>query len=85
MASDRITILLLSRAEHTAPAPCRRSSEGDSCTMQLTEHIGLQEPLASLRGLLERRMGMELTGYEYWLQGVQQVNLAVKWIFILCC
>ena len=46
--------------------------------MQLTEHIGLQEPLASLRGLLERRMGMELTGYEYWLQGVQQVNRAVQ-------
>ena len=43
--------------------------------MQLTEHIDLQERLASLRGLLERRMGMELAGYEYWLQGVQQVSV----------
>ena len=42
--------------------------------MQLTEHIDLQEPLASLRGLLEQRMGMELADYEYWLQGVQQVR-----------
>ncbi|XP_037073069.1 DNA-binding protein Ets97D-like [Pollicipes pollicipes] len=51
----------------------RQSSEGEG-TMQLTEHIDLQEPLASLRGLLEQRMSMELAGYEYWLQGVQQLE-----------
>ncbi|KAF0293159.1 GA-binding protein alpha chain [Amphibalanus amphitrite] len=52
----------------------RRSSEGEGGAVQLTEHIGLQEPLASLRDLLEQRMGMELSGYEYWLQGVQQLE-----------
>lgn len=42
--------------------------------LQMCEHVHLQEPLSALCRLLEERLGMELADYQFWLQGVQQLQ-----------
>lgn len=38
------------------------------------QHMDIREPLSTLRTLLEQRLGVELTGYQFWLQDAQVVS-----------
>lgn len=40
----------------------------------LVEHIDIRSPVNSLRPLLEKRLGIDLSGYEYWLQNAQKLE-----------
>lgn len=39
-------------------------------------HMDIQKPIKLLRTMLEQRIGVNLSGYEYWLQDAQMVR---KW------
>ncbi|XP_066991119.1 DNA-binding protein Ets97D isoform X2 [Anabrus simplex] len=49
------------------------SSEVDESGV-LVQHMDIREPLSTLRTLLEQRLGVELTGYEFWLQDAQMLE-----------
>lgn len=36
--------------------------------------MDIREPLSTLKNLLEQRLGVELPGYEFWLQNAQMVR-----------
>jgi GA-binding protein transcription factor alpha len=38
------------------------------------QHMDIREPLSTLRILLEQRLGIELTDYQFWLQDAQMVS-----------
>jgi len=38
------------------------------------QHMDIREPLSTLRTLLEQRLGVELAGYQFWLQDAQMVS-----------
>lgn len=38
-------------------------------------HMDIRQPIKLLRTMLEQRIGVDLSGYEYWLQDAQQVRL----------
>jgi hypothetical protein len=38
--------------------------------------MDIREPLSTLQTLLEQRLGVELTGYQFWLQDAQMVSHA---------
>jgi GA-binding protein transcription factor alpha len=38
------------------------------------QHMDIREPLSTLRTLLEQRLGVELVGYQFWLQDAQMVS-----------
>jgi GA-binding protein transcription factor alpha len=40
----------------------------------LMQHMDIREPLSTLRTLLEQRLGVELTDYQFWLQDAQMVS-----------
>lgn len=40
----------------------------------LMQHMDIREPLSTLRTLLEQRLGVELTGYQFWLQDAQMLE-----------
>lgn len=40
----------------------------------LMQHMDIREPLATLKLLLEQRLGVELPGYDFWLQNTQQLE-----------
>lgn len=41
----------------------------------IMEHMDIREPLSNLKKLLEHRLGADLSGYMFSLQGSQMVNL----------
>lgn len=42
--------------------------------LETMQHMDIQEPLSTLRCLLEQRLGLDLTEYTFWLQDTQMVN-----------
>lgn len=41
------------------------------------QHMDIREPLSTLRTLLEQRLGVELAGYQFWLQDAQMVSCCI--------
>lgn len=39
----------------------------------IMQHMDIQQPLSSLRLLLEQRLGLSFAGYSFYLQGTQMV------------
>lgn len=37
-------------------------------------HMDIRQPIKLLRTMLEQRIGVNLSGYEYWLQDAQMVS-----------
>lgn len=46
-----------------------------NCIMQ---HMDIRDPLSKLKKLLEQRLGVELPGYKFCLQGMQMVKINVR-------
>lgn len=42
--------------------------------LSLLQHMDIREPLSSLKFMLEQRLGIELPGYEFWLQESQKLE-----------
>lgn len=40
----------------------------------LMQHMNIQEPLTKLKTLIEQRLNVDLTGYKYYLQGLQELE-----------
>lgn len=40
----------------------------------IMQHMDIREPLSTLRHLLEKRLNMSLSGYEFWLQDTQNLE-----------
>jgi hypothetical protein len=53
-----------------------RFSRDDEAAGVLMQHMDIREPLSTLQSLLEQRLGVELTGYQFWLQDAQMVSCA---------
>lgn len=52
-----------------------QSIEGDDeAAGVLMQHMDIREPLSTLRTLLEQRLGVELAGYQFWLQDAQMLE-----------
>jgi len=46
------------------------------------QHMDIREPLSTLRTLLEQRLGVELAGYQFWLQDAQMVSCQIH-LFVI--
>lgn len=42
--------------------------------LSLLQHMDIREPLSTLKVLLEQRLGVELPGYDFWLQETQRLE-----------
>lgn len=47
-------------------------------------HMDIRQPIRQLRTMLEQRIGVNLSGYEYWLQDAQMVSWS-RAIDFGCC
>lgn len=49
----------------------------------IVQHMDIREPLSTLKELLEQRLAVDLTDYEFWLQDSQVVMIMKTLILIL--